>query len=208
MSETLLSILCGQDGWHWLDNTNTITFNKNGTGELVCRYELIVWIAAEFEWKPQSPESLDQVVDVSGIGPTRKDPPQPISQFDIELTLAKRRIPSMRGPDAQRRRMNESLLTDDAFLPKTYTVRLERGNFLTPYDAMLPPEKEDQYHPRFALRLVFDKSPYPPQHEWKEPGMGPDATKMWEWKEFVGRESADLKMRADRHAWWKDCVVS
>ncbi|KAI9811416.1 MAG: hypothetical protein M1826_003180 [Phylliscum demangeonii] len=100
---------------------------------------------AEFEWKPLSPDSLDQVVDVSGIGATRKHP-QPISQFDIELTLAKRRIPRMRGPETRNWRMNESLLTDDAFLPKTYTVRLEKGNFLSSHDAMLP--KENQYTPR------------------------------------------------------------
>ncbi|KAI9811417.1 MAG: hypothetical protein M1826_003181 [Phylliscum demangeonii] len=105
-----------------------------------------MWIAAEFEWKPQSPESLDQVVDVSGIGASRKHP-QPISQFVIELTLAKSRILRMRGPDAQGWRMNESLLTDDAFLPKTYTVRLEKGNFLTPCDARFP-EKENQFTPR------------------------------------------------------------
>ncbi|KAI9830083.1 MAG: hypothetical protein M1826_005076 [Phylliscum demangeonii] len=206
MSETLLSILCGEDGWHWSNYENTITFNTNGKGEIVCRAELVVWIAAEFEWKAQSPESFDQVVDVSGIGATRKDP-QPISQFDIELTLTKRRIPLMRGPDTQSWRMNESLLTADAFLPKTYTVRLEKGNFLTPCDAMFP-EDEDQYTPTFALRLVFDKSPYPPRHEWKEPRGGPDATKMWEWKEFCGRPSPDLKTRGDRHAWWRKCVVS
>ncbi|OBT69628.1 hypothetical protein VE03_00730 [Pseudogymnoascus sp. 23342-1-I1] len=182
MSETLLSILCGEDFWYWdSNNANTITFNKNGTGELVCRHELNIWIAAEFEWKSQGMESLDQVVDISTIGGTRTDPHR-ISQFDIELTLMKRRIPRMRGLETQRWRINESLLTDAAFLPKTYTVRLEKGNFLTPYDAMLP--EEDQYTPRFALRLAFDKSPYPPRHEWKEPGGAPDAMKMWEWKDF------------------------
>ncbi|KAI9811697.1 MAG: hypothetical protein M1826_003108 [Phylliscum demangeonii] len=206
MSETLLSSLCGEDAWYWLYTSNTIKFNPNGTGEIVSRYELVIWIAAEFERKSLSPKSLDQVVDVSGIGATRKHP-QPISQFDIELTLAKRIIPRMRGPETQTRRINESLLTDDVFLPKTYTVRLEKGNFLAPCDAMFP-EHEDQYTPRFALRLVFDQSPYPPRHEWKDPSGGPDAMKMWEWKEFCARESADLTKRADRHAWWRNCVVS
>ena len=81
-----------------------------------------------------------------------------MSQFDIELTLAKRRIPRMNRPEMQSRGLNEVFLTDDAFLPKTYTVRLEKGNFLTPFDAMFP-EYEDQYTPRFAFRLAFDKSP-------------------------------------------------
>lgn len=112
----------------------------------------------------------------------------------------------MRRPETQGWRINESLLTNDAFLPKTYTVRLEEGNFLTPYDLMLP--EEDQYTPRFALRLAFDKSPYPPRHEWKEPGGAPDAMKMWEWKDFCGRQSPGLKTQRDRHAWWGNCVVS
>lgn len=172
--------------------------------KLVCRHELNIWIAAEFEWKAQKPESLDQVVNLSSISDTRKDPHH-ISQFDIELTLAKRRIPRMRRPETQGWRINESLLTDEAFLPKTYTVRLEEGNFLTPYDLMLP--EEDQYTPRFALRLAFDKSPYPPRHEWKEPGGAPDAMKMWEWKDFCGRQSPELKTQRVRHA-WGNCVVS
>lgn len=75
--------------------------------------------------------------------------------------------------------MNQSLFTDDAVLPKTYTIRLEKGNFLTEYDTILL-EEEDQYTPRFAIRLYFDKSPYPPRHEWKDPGGAPDAMKMWE----------------------------
>lgn len=162
--------------------------------KLVCRHELNVWIAAEFEWKAQSPESLDQVVKISSIGDTRKDPHH-LSQFHIELTLAKRRIPRMRRPETQSWRINESLLTDDAFLPKMYTVRLEVGNFLTPYDLMLP--EEDQYTPRIALRLAFDQSPYPPRHEWKKPGGAPDAMKMWKWKDFCGRQSPELKTRMD-----------
>ncbi|KAI9787842.1 MAG: hypothetical protein M1816_007409 [Peltula sp. TS41687] len=207
LSETLLSILCGEEFWYWdSNNANTITFNKDGTGEVVCRHELNIWIAAELEWKPQMPESLDQVVDdISSIGSTGKDHPHLISQFDIELTLAKRRIPMMRRPDTQKWRINESLLTDDAFLPKMYTLRLEKGNFLTPYDAMLP--QEDQYTPMFARRLAFDKSPYPPRHEWKEPAGAPDAMRMWEWKNFCGRQLPELKMQADEHTWWGNCVV-
>lgn len=34
MSETLLSIFCGEDFWYWDYNANTITFNENGTGEV------------------------------------------------------------------------------------------------------------------------------------------------------------------------------
>lgn len=163
-----------------------------------------IWIAAEFEWKPQRAESLDQVVDISSIAAIHTNP-HLISQFDIELTLTKRRIPRIRLPETQKWKINESLLTEEAFLPKTYTIRLEKGNFLTPYDSKLP--KEDQYTPRFALRLAFDKSPYPPRHEWKEPGGAPDAMKMWEWKDFCGRQSPALKTQGNKLTLWRNCVV-
>ena len=88
-------------------------------------------------------------------------------------------------------KLNESLLTDEAFKPKTFSVMLEKGNFLTPQDEML--SAEDKYTPRFAFRPEFDRSPYPPRSEWKEPQGAPDAMKMWEWKDFVGRKSPELK---------------
>jgi hypothetical protein len=35
MSDTLLSILCGEDHWVWdSNNANTISFHKDGTGEV------------------------------------------------------------------------------------------------------------------------------------------------------------------------------
>jgi len=182
MSETLLSILLRED-WSWDPmGANQITFNNDGTGRLVCRHELNVWIAAEFDWKPQSPESLDTVIDISSNTP---NDPHLISQFDIELTLTKRRIPKLGTAEMHSYRINESLLTDDAFLPKTYTVRLEKGEFITSYDAMSTEEIPNAS--TFALRLVFDKSPYPPRDEWKTPEGAPDAIKFWEWKEFCGR---------------------
>lgn len=173
--------------------------------KLRCQREMNVWIAAEFDWKLQSVGSFDQVVDVDKIDKARKNP-HLISQFDIEVTLAKRCIPILRSWMKPGYKLNEWLLIDDAFLPKKYTVRLEKGNFLTAYDAMLP--KEDQYTPRFALRLVFDQSPYPPRHEWKEPKGAPDAVRMWEWKEFCGRNTPGLKTHRNRNLWSGNCVVS
>lgn len=88
--------------------------------------------------------------------------------------------------------MNESLLTDGAFLPKAYTTRLEKGSFLTTYDAILS-EEEGQCTPRFALRLEFDMSAFPPRHGWKEPDGASDAVRMWDWKSFYSRQLPELK---------------
>lgn len=173
--------------------------------QLRCSCETTPWIAAEFEWKLHSVEHFDGAVDVSRIDKTRKNPtPHVISQFDIEITLGKGYMPSLRSRLIQSTyQINESLLVDDAFRPKIYTVRLEKGNFLSAHDAMLP--KEHEFTPRFALRLVFDKSPYPPRMEWKRPEGSPVALKVWEWKEFCARESPELKALAN--PWWGKCVM-
>ncbi|KAI9833359.1 MAG: hypothetical protein M1819_003754 [Sarea resinae] len=166
MSENLRSILCGEDHWHWdTDNANTIKFNEDGTGELN------IFIAAEFAWEPKNPTSL------GGIGGTRRNP-HPISQFGIEMTLAKRATPRMREPQWRGWLINELLITDGAFLPKACTVKLEKGNFLTPYTIDYIISGEGPYTPHYAIRLAFDKSPYPPRQEWKEPTGAPDSLKM------------------------------
>jgi len=105
------------------------------------------------------------------------------------MTLTKRRIPKLGHAEMHKYCIDESLLTDDAFQPQTYTIRLEKGNFILPHDSLL--SNESKYNSRYALRLAFDKSPYPPQPMWTKPGHGPDAMKMWEWKDFVGRESLE-----------------
>ena len=175
--------------------------------KLRCQHETALWIAAELEWKLKRVDHFDGSVNISSVDQSCKNPtPHVISQFDIEITLTKSCIPSLRSWMKPSYQVNEKLLVDDAFRPKTYSVRLEKGNFLCAYDAMLP--KEDEFTPRFALRLVFDKSPYPPRQEWKKPEGAPDAVKMWEWKEFCARESPELKAIANRDPWLGQCVVS
>lgn len=160
-----------------------------------------VWIAAEFEWKPQDTALVDQVVEIKK---TPSKGPCCIGQIEIEMTLTKRRTPRFcQGAGARYSGINESCLTDDAFLPKKYNITLETGSFLAPWDINGQWEAE---YPRYALRLRFDKSPYPPLPEWKRPDLGPDANKFWEWKEFVGRESAELKKQASSKRSY--CAVS
>lgn len=221
MSEVLRSILCGEDYWCWDPHGGcTIKFNEDGTGEvhrttysssletswtvykLLCAAELLLWIAAEFEWKLQNIESLDQNVDLKNvIDDARKNHPRLVGRFTIELTLSKRCFPRLRQ-SVQGRKCNESLLIDDAFLPKTYTITLEKGFFKTPYDVI-----EDEYTQRYALRLVWEPSPYPPREEWKGAQPYSEALKFWEYKIFCGRSSEELRKLANGR-WWESCVVS
>ncbi|PYH94040.1 hypothetical protein BO71DRAFT_399208 [Aspergillus ellipticus CBS 707.79] len=178
-TETFQSVLLG-GSWRWDPNeASQIKFHENGTGTLTCRQELNIWIAAEFDWKLQSPECLEQTVNLD----TKSQKPQVLSEFDIELTLTQRRIS---GCETKNYRINEALLTESAFEPKTYRVRLEKGKFLTQFDSMYAVSTRDSM--RFALRLVFDKSPYPLREQWKEPDGAPDALRFWDWTEFCARE--------------------
>ncbi|EFY94155.1 hypothetical protein X797_011667 [Metarhizium robertsii] len=182
MQESLLSILCSET-WHWdSEDASQISFNENGTGKLICRAELNVWIAAEFDWQPHDKQALSQMVDLA------KRDGSPIDfQTKVNMTLTKRRIPSLGNADMSKYNINESLLAQAAFEPKTYTITLDQGTFFSPYDAQFP-GAQTEFTPLFRLRLTFDTSPFPPRCEWQEPRGAPDALKFWEWKQFCGRE--------------------
>ncbi|KZF20975.1 hypothetical protein L228DRAFT_248725 [Xylona heveae TC161] len=197
--ETFGSILCSEK-WDFdpiWGLTKWMTFNKDGTGKILCGQEVNLFIATEFDWKLQNPKLLDQVVDTSSR--IRKNTNILLCEFDLDLTLTKRRIPKM-GIDLRRARINEDVLKDEAFETKSYTVRLERGAFFSYWDNL--DTSRSSYISRYELRLVFDKSPYPPRDEWKEPEGAVDALKFWEWKEFVARTLPE-----DEPAWWRSCIV-
>ncbi|PYH49896.1 uncharacterized protein BP01DRAFT_8864 [Aspergillus saccharolyticus JOP 1030-1] len=80
------------------------------------------------------------------------------------------------------RHINEALLTEKAFEPKAFTLRLERGSFLTQHDRTGDIYGDD--HLEMGLRLTFDRSPYPQPDEWREMTSSLQAHKMWEWNEF------------------------
>jgi len=109
--------------------------------------------------------------------------PSVLGQMDMQITLIKRcwdlAIPK-RGY-----KINGAVLTDEAFVPKKYTLTLEHGRFITADQAMLPTTYLDSYTEWFAFRLSFNPSPYPPREQWKAAaGVAADALRFWEWKEF------------------------
>lgn len=147
---------------------------------MICRGNLNVWIAAEFDWKFQSSDVANTTVDLTEIK-SKKDT-QSLAKFTIEMTLSKRRIPKLGYVDMKDYHINEELLTDEAFVSKTYLVSLEKGNFLTSFDLMLEdmPELTSRWH----TRLNFEPSPFPPLEEWKDD----PSDRFWEWKTFCARE--------------------
>ncbi|PYI07788.1 hypothetical protein BO78DRAFT_340668 [Aspergillus sclerotiicarbonarius CBS 121057] len=182
MPQTVLSILCGT--WN-LDSEHEIQliFYDNGTGEVILRHIFNAWIAAETEWKVISPQPLDQMFLSGDTSHTPET--QFLAQFDMEINLTKRAI-TTRG-STEDYILNEENLIDDAFLPKTYSVRLEKGMFKTAFERTAGPVRS--WAPSYAYQLVFDKSPFPPRQEWRdlEDVPEPPFLGISEWKEFCSR---------------------
>ncbi|RYP13636.1 hypothetical protein DL767_010646 [Monosporascus sp. MG133] len=186
-NETLTAVLC-EDHWQIdSERRSYITFKADGSGQIVLRRDMPIAICAEIEWRPVNPKSFDDVnLDIDN-GADGGPSSSVVAEFEIEITLTKRR-PASWGPKVERLRINEHQLTEDAFVPKAYRVTLERGEFRSREDlSRFPASEMPVWAERFALRLLFDKSPYPPRQEWKQPEGMPDANKVWEWKEFCGR---------------------
>ena len=170
---------------------------------MFCARELIVWIAAEFEWENLRPKALDQIIidniNSNSHNTSSKDLPL-ITQFNMRLTLTKRCVLLPDDPE-NTRKLNKYWLKEDAFVPKTYTMHLEKGVFLT-----LDVAKDAKNFPdtqRYMLHLVFDTSPYPPPQQWRDPYSYATPLKTQEWVELCARPLPGVY----KHSWWSDCIV-
>lgn len=101
------------------------------------------------------------------------------------MTLTTRRV-QMGNMDMQRWNINEDILTEEAFLPRRLTLRLQKGRFMTPTDARYV--NRISYYLTFHYRLSCDPSPFPGQDIWKDPGGAPESLRFWEWKQFQSHE--------------------
>jgi len=196
MNEALCSILSGEDEWYFDTEGRSIKFNKDGTSELWCRCNFNYWIAADLEWKSVEPldhvEPRGQIAEIASA--TWNKSPHLLGQLNLEITLTNRLPRRAQTSNLSKSTIiNELGLKDDAFRPKSYTIRIEKGNFIEPCHI----GSSSSHRPRFALRLVFDKSPYPPRSEWRRPEGGPDGGQFWDHKEFVGRSSPEWKSKEE-----------
>lgn len=127
-------------------------------------------ILSEFTWK-ETTTALSAPTDYTQ--PSRNgDSSQLIGQFNIEITLSKR-VPNWAKMLRKSDIVNGGSLEDEAFLPKSFGVRIEQGHFAVPCEdrCSTPGSKVARDYTR---RLVFDRAPYPPTSEWKD-----DMKNMW-----------------------------
>jgi hypothetical protein len=160
--------------------------------QLFARREFCIFIASEFDWTAQDPDILGSEVDTRNY---------PVCQFEIEISLTNRYsaalTPFKDGKSKGNAAVNSYWLSDEAFTCRKFTIRIEKGEFITGEDKKLGLSTSDA--PNFAYRLVFDSSPYPPQQVWKGDNLGdPLGTfRFWEWNEFCAQ-------REPRSSWmWK-----
>ena len=165
-------------------------------------------ITAQLEWKSLSSPQPDQVKTTEATWPKS---PQLLGQLNLEITLSKKMVKWLQNwKSGLPTTVNETFLSDDAFRPKLFTVRIEKGDFIAPSGIGF----KDSPRKRYALRLLFDKSPYPPREEWKSPGGAADSNLFWDNVEFAGRPSPELEkkrriaMNDVDSAGWGSCVVT
>uniref|UniRef100_A0A0W0G9G6 Uncharacterized protein n=1 Tax=Moniliophthora roreri TaxID=221103 RepID=A0A0W0G9G6_MONRR len=176
--DALISVLC--QSWHWDSNDeHMIIFEAGGTGQLISRAEMNVWIASQFIWK-----ALD-----STSAPVSRN------QLCIEMQLTETRVPPWDSPSFTGR-INEQVLTREAFVPKLYVITLERGTFLTSLDT----QYKHKGGPEYSFQMTFDRSPYPPREEWREPEGGPETLKIWEKKTFCAGKIEG----GEKKSWFKN----
>ncbi|EFR03684.1 hypothetical protein MGYG_06681 [Nannizzia gypsea CBS 118893] len=185
MAHTVLTLLCKEV---WARDSSThydISFKLDGTGELIAYCcdggGPGVYISAEIEWEATNPSILNKIVNITPGGRNA----QVLVEFEIKMTLTKRRAGLFREPRSpQDYKLNQAYLLDDAFLPKKYKIRLEKGNFISSKERKPDGTISPPWASAYTLRLVFDKSPYPPAQLWKDPDDWDHAMMGEEWKEF------------------------
>ncbi|KAI9651612.1 MAG: hypothetical protein M1829_002593 [Trizodia sp. TS-e1964] len=110
--------------------------------------------------------------------------PELLGQLNLEITLRRKLPRSFRDSMRQsEKRLTQDMLRDKAFVPKSFRVRVERGNFLLPSIVGIDRSR----NARYALRLLFDRPPVPPREEWRNPNPGPEGYTFWETVQFVAR---------------------
>lgn len=144
-------------------------------------FEDTPYLGADIQWTCSDPESLSKVIDVP-----KNRGLQHLAQFNINMTIERHPVPIFYSAGPHKFHP-ERALAEAAFQPKSFTVRLEKGVFPTPICAKNP--KDDIHARKYALRLVFDSSSYPPPEEWTdESNHSASSARVWEWTTFVSRD--------------------
>ncbi|KAK5011774.1 hypothetical protein LTR28_004368 [Elasticomyces elasticus] len=161
MNEALRSILCDQDQWSFDPFVcKYIKFNKDGTGE-----DMTYIFAVNLEWKSVPLPESDEAIETAETKTTWNGKPQLLGKLNLEITLNTSVANSLTEGLPNWPSPNEHYLSEAAFRTRSFTVTIEKGNFIP--DRWIGHEGE--YKQRWGLRLLFDKSPFPTREGLKSP---------------------------------------
>lgn len=141
---------------------------------------------------------------------------QVLGKLRLEITLQKGLAKGLQSSDPDTcLRLHDQYLLPTAYLPKTFTATLEKGNFLP------ASRKGRDVMQQYGLRLLFDRSPFPAYEHWNTafpndvPPVGPADREQSPMVEFVARElpreqTIGRKAMNDEPSGkaWGSCVVS
>lgn len=135
---------------------------------------------------------------------------QYLGQLNIEIKFLQQAPRRSKLAQWYRPRALTEIVTDDAFQPKSFTIKIQKGNFMEPGHLIRPTTTSslEPWVSRYEFHLTIDKTPFPPLSEWKDNKWGVD---FWNHKEFVGRESKDLRKEGramNDKGDWDVCTVS
>lgn len=178
-SSTLtLSSIFFDGPWSWGGaGENRIQFNIDGTGSLYCGAGFTRLIAANFSWTTPDREELEKSIDINLQRESSTTVVVAELQMQITLTTA-------RPPNHDHLLLNEYYVRETAFGSKVFAIRIEKGAFLEQQHKRLA--KSIPPLGRYNWRLVFDKSPMPPDADWKEEALiCIEYARLWDCTEFV-----------------------
>ncbi|KAJ5110973.1 hypothetical protein N7532_001508 [Penicillium argentinense] len=160
-TQTISSILAVEP-WYYDGDRQCIKFRVDGTGEIWDGHETAFTLAASFDWRALNPTALDEQLAITGSRTAKT-----LTHLSLEITSTERRCPCPPGWNfdentLERIRMTTSRFKEGAFQPRTFSVRLESGRFAKPFmEDHGGVEKFGDQARSYALRLVFDRCPWP-----------------------------------------------
>ncbi|EAU92054.1 hypothetical protein CC1G_06041 [Coprinopsis cinerea okayama7 len=163
-SDTGITALLSHQWIGDVEGQHTLLLKEDGSGEIVSRSELTIALAAHLTWKviDSGPVNDDDPPAQSFLGKLlRRNPPSTEALVaTIELTISKDTSPMTLVPEHRNSEIGgDRILKESGLEPKRFGVVVQRGVFQ-------PPFWRKDFGTKYALRLSFDPSPYPPVEEW------------------------------------------
>ncbi|KXL51596.1 MAG: hypothetical protein FE78DRAFT_26351 [Acidomyces sp. 'richmondensis'] len=172
MDNVLLSALCDYGSWDFHPySSQSIKFDRDGIGELSCMAQLSYAFAVNMDWKILPQSEPEEPVEPSETAIEEDRKPQVLGRAKLEITLNATLAKSLQAREPSKfAAANERHLSEAAFTPRTFTIIVERGNFMP---KPLVGIAEGDFRHRYGLRLLFDKSPFPSREGFKTPDKSP-----------------------------------